>query len=587
MTSKEDKDPRIKASLGVDGMEITPQQQQIYHAHKLLHKRLDKFSGSDEKTFEEFLEEYSDLVQHFQIPRAIAKSLLPLYLTGSAKLKYQSIEGHDQMSWEQPVTALATKLKNQAALSNIRDELHNMTQGKDSVGEFARKVLTKTKYAFQGQGDKVVAQMATDFFITGLNPEIRRAIRRLPETEDFETVVTRAEKEYRILQQERKEDNDTVQTLNAILRNEKMERLERQLEDMRVGNNQPAQQTNGSGRTNYDGQRHVFRICNRTSNPVRFRGSFQNQRWQPMTRPARYLMGNRPFWSRLSPRTSFQQGRQPYWQQPPRGAFRPPRQPPIPQASRFRPGPRVNTISAGTHLLSISMMLLAAVIPVVAPQYQICGRNMYANRFSLPPRVACTTTPATPMIITQTRLYTEQIPIARMNATKCYRDSLAISVSTVFFFTTSRTILGRRRSPIPRKNCEEAIRTGSIDGRELITMAPGIRTTREIEDESMTTAFWGTNTYLRSVVTLEEGEIASFDGQSLISSLANTVNCTLADGYCVTDEDITIWQPLPWTPRCRYVPTGTYDALVTTQYAIIPGLDTRLSSLRTKPSKDA
>ncbi|VDO63496.1 unnamed protein product [Heligmosomoides polygyrus] len=101
-----------------------------------------------------------------------------------------------------------------------------------------------------------------------------------------------------------------------------------------------------------------------------------------------------------------------------------------------------------------------------------------------------------------------------------------------------------------------------------------MRTTREIEDESMMTAFWGTDTYLRSVVTLKEGEIASFDGQSLISSLANTVNCTLADGYCVTDEDITIWQPLPWTPRCRYVPTGTYGALVTTQYAIIPALDT-------------
>lgn len=52
----------------------------------------------------------------------------------------------------------------------------------------------------QGQGDRVVSQMAIGFFIEGLNPELRKAIRRLPETEDFETVVTRAEKEYRILQ---------------------------------------------------------------------------------------------------------------------------------------------------------------------------------------------------------------------------------------------------------------------------------------------------------------------------------------------------------------------------------------------------
>lgn len=64
--------------------------------------------------------------------------------------------------------------------------------------------------------------------------------------------------------------------------------------------------------------------------------------------------------------------------------------------------------------------------PAVASKYQICGSNMYANRFPLPPRVACTTTPATPTIVTQTRLYTEQLPTARMNAKKCYRDSLAI-----------------------------------------------------------------------------------------------------------------------------------------------------------------
>lgn len=186
------------------------------------------------------------------------------------------------MSWEQSVTTVANKLKNQAALSNIRDELHHITQGKDSVGELERKVLTKTKYAFQGQGDKVVTQMATDIFIKGLNPEVRKAIRLLPETDDFETVDTRAEKEYRILRQEPKEDNDTVQALNAILRDEKIDRLERQLEDMRIENSQAVQQTHGSGRGNHSGQRPVF---NRTFNPVGFRGSFQNQQGQPMTRP--------------------------------------------------------------------------------------------------------------------------------------------------------------------------------------------------------------------------------------------------------------------------------------------------------------
>ncbi|VDO84829.1 unnamed protein product [Heligmosomoides polygyrus] len=215
MTTKKETEQLESGNPLWEGGALTPQQQQIYHAFKLLGTRIDKFSGSEEKTFEEFLEEYSELTQRFQIPRAVAKSLLPIYLTGMAKLKFQSIENRDQMNWEQLVTTLASKLKNQATLSNIRDELHNISQGKDSVGEFARKVLTKTRFAFQGQGDRVINQMAIDFFIKGLNPELRKVIRRLPETEDFETVV-----------------------LNVVLMDEKVDRLKRQLKDMQLNGNQ-------------------------------------------------------------------------------------------------------------------------------------------------------------------------------------------------------------------------------------------------------------------------------------------------------------------------------------------------------------
>ncbi|EYC37071.1 hypothetical protein Y032_0829g2569 [Ancylostoma ceylanicum] len=100
------------------------------------------------------------------------------------------------MSWKELVMKLAKKFKSEAILSNLWDELHNLTRGKDSVGEFARKFYNKTKIAFQGQGENIAARMATDFFIKRLNPDIRKAIRRLPDTDDFDAVVSRAEKEY-------------------------------------------------------------------------------------------------------------------------------------------------------------------------------------------------------------------------------------------------------------------------------------------------------------------------------------------------------------------------------------------------------
>ncbi|KAL6735273.1 hypothetical protein Aduo_005730 [Ancylostoma duodenale] len=79
-------------------------------------------------------------------------------------------------------------------LSSIRDELHNMRQGKDSVGEFAKKILAKTKIAFQGEDKTVPNKLAIDFFIKGLRPDIRKTIRRLPDPPDFETAVANGEK---------------------------------------------------------------------------------------------------------------------------------------------------------------------------------------------------------------------------------------------------------------------------------------------------------------------------------------------------------------------------------------------------------
>ncbi|KAL6723621.1 hypothetical protein Aduo_018604 [Ancylostoma duodenale] len=207
---------------------------QIYLACKMLGNRIDKFSGAGEKTFEEFLEEYTDLIQRFSIPHSVAKSLLSLYPTGGAKLRLQQIEDHEKLPWKELVTELAKRFKSQALLSNLRDELHNIVQGKDSVGEFAKKVFSKTKIAFQGQGDRVVSRMAIDFFVKGLNPEIRKAIHRLPDTEDFEVIVCNAEKESRVLEQERREDRDTIQTINALITDEKLSRLEQQLSGTKV-----------------------------------------------------------------------------------------------------------------------------------------------------------------------------------------------------------------------------------------------------------------------------------------------------------------------------------------------------------------
>ncbi|VDN25926.1 unnamed protein product [Cylicostephanus goldi] len=119
------------------------------------------------------------------------------YWTGA--IKFNNVENVQNLDWENLITTLAKKFKNDAHLSNLRDELHNITQGKDSVGEFAQKIYNKCKFAFQGMDKSLATQMAIDFFIKGLNPQIRKAMRRLPEAKDFDAVVAAAEKEHRVL----------------------------------------------------------------------------------------------------------------------------------------------------------------------------------------------------------------------------------------------------------------------------------------------------------------------------------------------------------------------------------------------------
>lgn len=92
----------------------------LYTSCKLLDNRVAKFSGDEYRTFEEFLDEYTELVNRLGTPTNHAQSLLPLYLTGGAKLEFNSLTENENSDWNTLTVALAKKFKNQALLSNIR-----------------------------------------------------------------------------------------------------------------------------------------------------------------------------------------------------------------------------------------------------------------------------------------------------------------------------------------------------------------------------------------------------------------------------------------------------------------------------------
>ncbi|KAL6740328.1 hypothetical protein Aduo_013694 [Ancylostoma duodenale] len=556
------KDASITQNTGL------PNQHLVYQACKMLGDRVEKFSGAGDRTFEEFLEDYTDLIARFSISHDVARCLLPLYLTGGAKLKLQTIPQHDKMSWKELVVELAKKFKSEAVLSNLRDELHNLTQGKDSVGEFAKKVYNKTKIAFQGQGENIVARMATDFFIKGLNPDIRKAIRRLPDTEDFDAVVSRAEKEFRILEQERKEDQDTIHAINALITDDKVTRLERQLNKMKIARrrspapfsirptNRP--RMNNSGRS--------------TPGNSRFNANFNSANTFFKTR--KFGPRNNPFRSSRSRVHFAQQHGQPCGccthNHAPIGTV------PNTHCTNTTPAcqpPRSSTMMPVTTANLLCLVTFLALLSSSAAQYQICGSNIHGNTFSLPEATDCTVPPDAPMLRTTIQLYAEQSQLLSLNATKCYKDVLEVSITNFLYICTEQKILNRRRVSIPQGLCQSARITGKVHEHDLVQISPGLLSTNEIDEGNSTLPLWGTNKYTRSIYSLETGQVASFDGKSIISSLANLENCTLSKGSCITRNEIVVWEPVHSAPICRFTQVGSFEALVTMQHIVLPHSD--------------
>ncbi|VDK60516.1 unnamed protein product, partial [Cylicostephanus goldi] len=381
----------------------------IYRSYKILSERIEKFSGVGDRTFEEFLEDYVDVIERFNISYSNAKSLLPMFLSGSARVKYNSIANAKTLTWDDLVTKLAKKCKNEAVLSNVRDELHGLIQGKDSVGEFARKVLAKAKVAYQGQDKALISQLAIDVFIKGLRSDIRKAMRRLPKKEDFEEVVSSAEREARIIDQERVEERESMRAINSLLVNEKIEKIQDQLNNLsidRTRNTRPAWESTsnrnssgngfaGRGRSRGFRRPFPFRPANFGTRGGRGggRGMFPSR--NPFLGPRNYFPGYFP----------------PLYPQYP--AYPPP-DPAVHSPRSIDPAvypPRTTVRGRGTNALplpSANLLFVACLfflmMPVIAQPYQICGTSQFAQAFSLPKAISCKASPGELMIATKVQL---------------------------------------------------------------------------------------------------------------------------------------------------------------------------------------
>ncbi|VDO85505.1 unnamed protein product [Heligmosomoides polygyrus] len=174
------------------------------------------------------------------------------------------------------------------------------------------------------------------------------------------------------------------------------------------------------------------------------------------------------------------------------------------------------------------------------------------------------------MIRTNVTLYADRNDLLEIEAYKCYRDLIKIEVFNFLYIRTSRQIVGRERLSISSTACKEAVTSNVIFDHPLTEDVPGLRITKDIDEENMHLPIFGKTIYARSVYSIEKNTIAIIDDSTLISPLGNLDNCTLSTGTCLTDGAVVVWKPTISLPSCRMQVVDTFEALVTLRYVLIP-----------------
>ncbi|PIC30946.1 hypothetical protein B9Z55_022022 [Caenorhabditis nigoni] len=241
---------------------------------KTLDPRIKKFSEGRSSDLFRWLEEYSKTLFRLEIPRKIGTEMLPFFLSGTALIKYNSIDEAITHDWVK-VTQQLMKLHDCPADRELsRQELTSTKQGKRSVTAFADHIRKQGEYCYQGIAPQVRDGLLVSHFINGCSKEIKTRLRQLQkQPKDLAETIAEAEKIQRLIQLE-EEEEDTIDGLEA------------QINQLRFQQTQDWQPTGGRGgyfsRGNYSNESNGENYQNSggNQNPDWFQNDNPQERFQ-------------------------------------------------------------------------------------------------------------------------------------------------------------------------------------------------------------------------------------------------------------------------------------------------------------------
>ncbi|EFP13172.1 hypothetical protein CRE_02722, partial [Caenorhabditis remanei] len=532
-----------------------PAETDTQKALRAVSGHIPKFKEGNTSALRRWLVEYRCALHNLNIKQEAGAKIMPFFLEGLAKTRFNQLSQEQTNSWDKLVESLIAAFEVPGDRELAQQEITTLKQGRLSIAEYARKLKTLGDYAYEGIPESVRDGLLVNHFMHHAANHIRRRLLRMdnpPKT--LEEIIRRAEKFQRLhdLEELEKED-ELIAAMTQLMRT----REDRPPEsNFRSSYRQPAAPPREENREHQQGRRDWK--SNKPRYPPRGKG-FPTQP-PPRRYPSEYPKGRFP-------------------DTRPPGRFRDQR-PPGPD--NRQEGPREESYrnsrgegSAAKRLLAYLTVAMMLVVPAWAGKPQICGFQQGGNLF-VPPSILPCESPRTSIVSTRADLFELRTDPMRQIAHACYKQVFKVNTFSLFgiFSTATMTDSGSNGfQQVRTQECREAVRSKQYAGKDMTEGPKGVyRSASFGENIGNYTAWFGGKEVEHDEFIIVVGEVASFDGESTISTLGDTSKCSYPSGNCKMAEATVVWSESSPYRACKYQKMTSVDAFITDKHIAVPEL---------------
>ncbi|EYC04035.1 hypothetical protein Y032_0090g2380 [Ancylostoma ceylanicum] len=520
--------------------------------------------------------------------------MLPLQLSGAAKIKYDAYDDKTKQDYRRVLDALKRDFRTKNYIEIAKSKLHHVKQEPDEdVVVFGQRVKDLVEDAYSDSQAATIEEIKCETFIRGLITELRIAVMKKREsTHNFQDILKLAEKQQDILEITRREkEQSDKQMINAITDAVKKITL-----SSSNGQNHSAQRNNWRARSSSSHRNFGYQSKFQPHNPqyrcpcashFKPRGSFywkprpttnQNRYYGKMScRNTNYQFGNRspyrnnakfPNFSMNANRSNFQ-----------RGGWRSAQGKQLQFRDRLRSrsptpalGQRSRIASVFTQVptlfLALSVLLLSGFADATNAQYKLCGNGKSGLPVAFPSLLNCSISKQNEnILIAYGEVYVQNFELEKFPAAHCFKKVRTICTSSFLHLTLNVDSDNVVTESVPSHTCRSMFKDRKLNDVPLRKLHDRLYDTNNEINYSY--PFIGKRCTTSSNIFLEIGEIATIDGSSLISNLGDLGSCSILKNECFNKHGVFIWKSSRNRTRyCKYVKNGASKMYVTSKHIL-------------------